>query len=343
MGTTQLPYSVPPCKGNQIFPERFIVLSDLLALITTDLSPKIYHLCIYLYSQVITTISGFVIKRLDLKGSPVTDTLRGHLLQFMSKNAAFTAFFLHHPALAVIHKCRPNNEPSRKFEGDIISYDLLEQDPTVALAIEEDITSADPTALVKSTNLSYRSSMNSFILAANILQLYMNRCTSVPLSLSNYVGEFLSPSDIMLKLNGVRAALVTSVELRISQARDRVYSWLISPKADVITDGESDLGTLDKIYPVPSDYPLPGNPPSIFPIKADLPEVDPWGIPRKSIDFDLEYEARSAIRNYNVQAITLYSSYVTEDSPYKSTPPVSPIELPRIEDDPDLEEAGYIF
>jgi hypothetical protein len=343
MGAVQLPDSVPPCKTNLVFPRYFKILVDLLSLITTDLSPKVFHLCTHLYSQVVTTISGYVIKRLDLKGSPVCEKLVGHLLQFLKTKAVFTAFFLNHPAVWVLNDHRPDNEPSKRFKGDVISYDLLETDPTVAIQIEADITSSDPTPLVKSCNQSYRSAMNAFILAANFVLLYTTRFASIHnLDMGSFTA-LCAPYDLMKKLNGLRAALVTSIELRISQTRDRVYSWCHSaPGVDVITDGETPFHTLEQIYPVPENLSISDSP-SIFPFKVDLPERDPWGIPRKSIDFDLEYEARQAIRNHNLQKITIFSAYATEDSPYKSTPTVSPIVLPSIEDDPDLEEAGYIF
>jgi len=344
MGTAQLPDSVPPCKTNLVFPRYFKTLVDLLSLITTDLSPKVYHLCINLYSRLCTTISGFVIQRLDLKGSPVMDALVGYMLQFLKTKSVFTAFFLHHPAVSVLDDHRPTNEPSKYFNGEVISYDLLEKDPTVALKIEEDITSSDPTPLVKSSKMTFRSAMNGFILAANFTLLYTTRYASVHNLVMGDFDILLSPSDLCIKLNGLRAALVTSIELRISQARDRVYAWTFGPRAnDVITDGDSELDTLEQIYPVPNPYPIDGKPPSVFPFKVELSERDPWGIPRASVDFDLEYEARSAIRNHDLQKITIYSAYATEDSPYKSSPPLSDVSLPRIEDDPDLEEAGYIF
>jgi hypothetical protein len=261
----------------------------------------------------------------------------------LKTKAVFTAFFLHHPVVWVLDNHRPNNEPSKYFKGDIISYDLLETDPTVALQIEADITSSDPTPLVKSSNQSYRSAMNAFILAANFVLLYTTRYASVHNLIMGEFTALCAPYDLMNKLNGLRAALVTSIELRISRCRDRVYTWSISsPGVDVITDGIDSLDTLEQIYPLPENLPI-SDTPSIFPIKVDLPERDPWGIPRKSIDFDLEYEARQAIRNHDLQKITLYSAYATEGSPYKSTPPLSPVSLPRIEDDFDLEEAGYLF
>jgi hypothetical protein len=292
---------------------------------------------------MVTAISGFVIKRLDLKGSPVMGTLQGFLLQFLKTKAVFTAFFLHSPVVWVLDSHRPDNEPSKRFKGEVVSYDLLESDPEVALAIEADITSSDPTPLVKSCNQSYRSAMNAFILAANFVLLYTTRYASVhSLTLGDFTA-LVAPYDLLRKLNGLRAALVTSIELRISRARDRVYTWSISsPGVDTITDGSVPLNTLEQIFPVPEKCPV-SDKPSIFPVKVDLPERDPWGIPRASIDFDLEYEARQAIRNHDLQKITIYSAYATEDSPYKSTPPLGPVELPRIEDDPDLEEAGYIF
>jgi hypothetical protein len=343
MGAAQLPDSVPPCKTNLVFPRYFKTLVDLLSLITTDLSPKVFHLCTHLYSQMVAAISGFVIKRLDLKGSPAMGTVRAHLLQFLKTKAVFTAFFLHSPVVWVLDNHRPDNEPSKRFRGDVISYDLLETNPEVALAIEADITSSDPTPLVKSSNQSYRSAMNAFILAANFVLLYTTRYASVHCLTMGEFTALCAPYDLMAKLNGLRAALVTSIELRISQARDRVYSWSISsPGVDTITDGSVPLNTLEQIFPVPEKCPV-SDIPSIFPIKVDLPERDPWGIPRASVNFDLEYEARQAIRNHDLQKITIYSAYATEGSPYQSTPPLGPVSLPRIEDDPDLEEAGYLF